>query len=319
MIEVLILERDAEYYAAGLRNAFPDLEIRAATGAEQALAMGAKAEVIVALAQDVSSALVEKARRLRWIAALTTGIDPLLALTNLPDGVIVTSGRGIHGPQMAELAFFYMIALSRNLRGMMRNQERRVWRRWPQPLLLGKTVTLIGVGAISEEIAARCKVFGMNVVGVSSSRTSAPHFDRILSRQRLAEAAALADFLIVVAPYDATTHHLIDADVLHSMKDGSIFINIARGNVVDETALIRELQSDRLTGAGLDVFSREPPVDHNPLWAMDHVIMTPHIGGMSDVYAQQALPALIANMRAFLDGRIDAMPNRIQLKKERYE
>ena len=111
----------------------------------------------------------------RFLPAQLAQLRKLLAaqpatLKDLPAGLIVTSGRGIHGPQMAELAFYYMIALSRNVRGMLENQERRKWERWPQRLLLGKTASLVGVGAISEEIAVRCQAFGMTTIGVSDSR-----------------------------------------------------------------------------------------------------------------------------------------------------
>ncbi len=110
-------------------------------------------------------------------------------------------------------------------------------------------------------------------------------------------------------PYSKETHHLIDGRILSAMKESAVFINIARGNVVDETALIRHLQEGKIAGAGLDVYAEEPPAPDNPLWGMDNVVMTPRIGGMSDIYAQQALPLLIENLHAHLDGRGAALRN----------
>ena len=309
MADILILEREADIYAARLRQEFPGHVVRTATAEEGALTVCEQAEILVALAHEVSQRLVRNMPRLRWIAALTTGTDHLATLQDLPQGLIITSGRGIHGPQMAELAFYYMIALSRNVRGMMDNQKARKWERWPQRLLLGKTAVLVGVGAISEDIGVRCQAFGMTTIGVSDARTAARGFDRMVPRAHLDEAAAAADFLIAVVPYSQQTHHMINDRVLSAMKDSAIFINLARGNVVDETALIRHLQDKTIAGAGLDVYAEEPPAPDNPLWVMDNVIMTPRIGGMSDIYAQQALPLLVENLRAYLDGRVDIMRN----------
>ena len=263
MTEFLILEKDAEIYARRLRQEFPGAVFHAATTEGEALELAANAEAIVALAHDVSAVLVSRTAKLRWIAALTTGTDHLDTLGLSPE-IVVTSGRGIHGPQMAELAFFYMIALSRNARAMMDNQRRHAWERWPQRLLLGKTAVLVGVGAISEELAQRCRAFGMSVVGVSSARTTARGFDRIVPRESLVAVAAEADFLIVLVPYSRETHHMIDGTVLSAMKPAAVFINIARGKVVDEAALIRHLQERRIAGAGLDVYEEEPPAPGQP-------------------------------------------------------
>lgn len=309
MTDVLIFEKEAEIYASRLREAFPSVTFHAATTELEALAAAASADAIVALAHEVPDRLVAATPRLRWISALTTGTEHLDTLEHLRPDVLITSGRGIHGPQMSEMAFLYMIGLSRDFRGMLANQARHHWERWPQKLLLGKTAALVGVGTISEEMAARCKAFGMTVVGVSSARTEAPGFDRIVPRDRLVEVAAEADFLIALVPYSKETHHMIDERVLSAMKRSAIFINLARGNVVDEAALIRHLQEGRIAGAGLDVYAVEPPLPDNPLWDMENVIMTPRVGGMSDVYAEQVLPLLSHNLGCFLDGRFGDMRN----------
>jgi phosphoglycerate dehydrogenase-like enzyme len=313
MTDVLILEKEAEIYAARLRAECPDVVFHAATSEPEALALAGSAEVVIAMAHEVSAALVASMPHLRWIAALTTGTEHLATL-NLPANVIFTSGRGIHGPQMSELAFLYMLGLLRNTRGILDNQQRHHWERRPQRLLLGKTAVLVGVGAISEELAQRCQAFGMTVIGVSSARTEARGFDRILPRERLCEAAAAADFLIALVPYSARTHHMIGAAELSAMKPSAFFINLARGNVVDEAALIAHLADGRIAGAGLDVFAREPLPTDSKLWDMPNVIATPHIGGMSDTYADQVLPLLVSNLKDFLAGRLDMLRNIVTRK-----
>jgi D-2-hydroxyacid dehydrogenase (NADP+) len=313
--EIVILDKDAQFYAARLKDAFPGLIVHAAMGREEALAYAEPCTAVASLAQEVPAEFVARAHRLKWIAALTTGTDPLDAL-HLPADVVVTSMRGMHGPQMAELAFLFMMALSRDARGMFDNQKAHVWRRWPQRLLVGKTATLIGVGAISEELAVRCKVFGMRTIGVSSARREARGFDEIWPRSRLNEAAAEADFVVALVPLTTQTRHMIGAAVFAAMKPSAIYINIARGPVTDEAALIAALNNKQIAGAGLDVFEREPLPPDSPLWDMPNVLVTPHIGGMSDIYAQQALPMLIENMRAFLDGRFEDMINIVERRKQ---
>ncbi len=311
----LIYEPDsaahARTYREGLARALPGGEILATSTLAEALARAPEATVLIAKAQDVSAELVGAMPRLGWIQALTTGIDPLLAL-GLPPSVIVTSGRGIHGPQMAELTLLLMMALSRDFPRMLANQREAKWERWGQRLLAGKTAVLVGVGAISEALAARCKPFGLAVIGVTS-RSAVENFDELLPRQRLREAAARADFLVLLVPYSPETHHLIDASVLGVMKPTAYLINVARGNVVDETALIAALQARRIAGAGLDVFAAEPLPPQSPLWALDNVILTPHVGGMSEVYAEQILPLLVHNLRAYLAGDRAGMRNRVAL------
>ena len=305
---ILVVEHEAATYAREIAARYPDVVVRTAADAATAVAAGPDAEVLVALAPYVTQALIDGMPGLRWIQALTTGTDQLDAL-HLPPGVVITSGRGIHGPQMAEMALLFMLSLSRNFRGMLDNQARAHWERWPQRLLLGKTAVLLGVGAISEEVAARCKAFGMQVVGVSASRAAAPGFDRVVGRAALAEVLAEADFLIVLVPYTPQTHYMVDAAVLAAMPARGVVINLARGSVIDEAALIAALYDGRIAGAGLDVFEREPLPAQSPLWGMGNVIVTPHIGGMSDVYARQVLPVVIENIGHYRNGTFSAMRN----------
>jgi D-2-hydroxyacid dehydrogenase (NADP+) len=302
---------DARAYAAGITRELPALKVIAAGTIADAIAAANEAAILVAKAQDISAALVAAIPTLRWIQALTTGVDPLLAL-DLPPTVIVTSARGIHGPQMAELAVLYMLSLYRDFPRMLANQRRAVWQRWGQRLLAGKTAVIVGVGSISETLAARCKVFGLRVIGITGRR-QADGFDELYTREHLHEVAARADFLVLLTPYTPETHHMIDASVLSAMPKSAYLINIARGKIVDEDALIAALRSGRIAGAALDVFETEPLPESSPLWGFDNVIVTPPIGGMSDIYAEQVMPLLMHNLHAYLAGDYAAMRNRVEL------
>jgi phosphoglycerate dehydrogenase-like enzyme len=210
---------------------------------------------------------------------------------------------------MSELALLNMIALSRRFPKMLRNQMEAKWERWPQPVLLDKTAVIVGVGQIGEALARRCRAFEMKLVAVSDARSEIPGFDLVLPRAKLKQAAALADFMIILVPLNAETHHMINDEIIGAMKPSAFLINLARGDVIDETALIRHLTAGRIAGAGLDVFAEEPPRPDNPLWGMPNVVMTPRIGGMSDRYAEQVLPLMVHNLRAFGNGRSQDMRN----------
>lgn len=306
---ILIMDRGVHIDSGAVRKAFPQTAVKDAKNAAEAMQVCADCDVLVAMAHEVTDELIGRMPRLRYICAMSAGTERLDTLKELKPDVRVTSGRGIHGPQMSELAFLSMIALSREFPRMQRNQQSHAWERWPQKLLWGKTAVLIGIGPIAEELALRCAAFGMRVIGVSDARAEALHFDKMVSRARLHEAAAEADFMVVLVPLSDKTRHMIDDGVLAAMKPTGILINLARGPVVDEKALTRRLQDGSIGGAALDVFEQEPLPSENPLWDMPNVIVTPRIGGMSDVYAQQVLPLVTHNLRCFLDGRPADMKN----------
>jgi D-2-hydroxyacid dehydrogenase (NADP+) len=303
------MDRGVHLDPDAVRRECPSMTFDVARNVDEALNRCATAEVLLAMAHEVTDPLLNRMPRLRYLCALSAGTDRLETLTALRPDVRVTSSRGIHGPQMSELAFLSMISLSRDFARMQRNQQKHVWERWPQKLLYGKTAVIVGIGPIAEDLAARCVAFGMHVMGASDARESAPNFEKLVPRARLRDAASAADFLIVLVPLSAQTRHLIDEGVLAAMKPSGILINLARGPVVDEPALIRCLRDGRLAGAGLDVFEAEPLPADSPLWDMPNVIITPRIGGMSDVYGDQVLPLVVHNLHCFAQGRLAQMKN----------
>jgi phosphoglycerate dehydrogenase-like enzyme len=306
---VLIIFHDAEQYVDFLKPRFPGVEFHAVHHGEQAKPLIAYVDVIMGLGHHIPPALLAQTPKLKWVQALTTGTETLTAPGVLPKHVILTSTRGIHGPQMSELAFLDMIALIRDFRRMLSNQAEGKWEQWNQPILEGKTNVIVGLGLLAEHLAERCKLFGMSVIGVSDGRTKGPHFDEVAPRRHLVEAAGRADFLTLLVPYSPATHHLVGREVLAAMKPQAFLINLARGGVLDEAALIDHLRAGKIAGAALDVFSQQPLQPDSPLWRMDNVIITPNVGGRSDVFVKQTLTIIEPNLRAFVDGRIKDMRN----------
>lgn len=308
---VLVLDAEADWYAEELGRTCPDHRFIAARDPDAALRHAEEAEILIGLAPALPRDLIGAMPRLEWVQALTTGVDNLLAMPQLAPGVTLSNCGGFHGPQMSELSLLMMLALNRDFPRMLANQADHRWERRPQPLLQDKTVAILGVGAIAEDLAVRCNAFGMTVTGVSDGRAAVPGFARIYKRRDLNEAAAQCDFLVVLVPLDASTRHIVDAGVLAAMKPDAFLINVSRGGCVDEDALLDALRDGRIAGAALDVFAQEPLDRDSPLWSAPRTLITPHIGGMADVYKHQALPIVAANLAAYAAGGAAALSGRI--------
>ena len=302
-------ECDAAAFEARIRKDIPSISLFATNDRPAALEQLADAEAVIGHHFQFDEDLLRRCNKLRWIQSLTTGTDAITKLRGLSSEITVTSTRGMHGPQMSELVFMQMLALSRDLPRLTRNQAAARWERWPQPLLLNKTVVIVGVGAISEALGPRCHAFGMKVYGVSGSTRVPPGFDGIFSRAELCQAAALADFLVLIVPLSSDTENLIDGKVIAAMKPSAFLLNVARGGVLDENALLAAIKEQRLAGAALDVFRETPLPPQSPLWRTEHVMITPLVGGMSDIYLDQAYGILRDNLRQFFSGNVAGMRN----------
>lgn len=296
---VLILDDRAAWYAKALSAACPAYRFIPAPTADAAMQHAATAQVLMGLAPFLPERLIAAMPGLEWVQALTTGVDNLLAMPALKSRIALTNCGGFHGPQMSELAILLMLALARDFPRILDNQAAARWQSWPQPILPGRTVCILGLGSIAEALAVRCNAFGMRVTGVSDGRAEVPGFARVHKRDALDAAAAEADFLVVLVPYSPQTHHIVNAQVLRAMRPGAYLVNIARGGCVDEAALIAALKDGRVAGAALDVFATEPLPPDDPLWTAPNLIVTPHIGGKSATYHEQALPQLIENFNAY--------------------
>jgi phosphoglycerate dehydrogenase-like enzyme len=177
---------------------------------------------------------------------------------------------------------------------------------------LGKEVlvtNILGVGLIAEYLAPVCKALHMTVIGISATPRTAPGFDRIVARSDLVKVAGELDFLVTLAPPTAETRGIIDAKVLGAMKRSAYLINVARGGLVDEKALIAALENGTIAGAALDVFTQEPLPSNSPLWKTKNVTIFAHLGGYSQGYEDRAMPTIAGNMRKFLSNDLKSMIN----------
>ena len=309
---VLILNIDADWFVDQLGAACPAFSFSAAQSPEQALEIAPEADILIGLAPALSEPLLQSMTKLKWIHALTTGVDNLVTSSSLGPDVFLSNSSGFHGPQMSELAVLLMLSTLRDYPRMLENQKARQWERWPQPLLYGKTACIVGLGSIAEALVERLRAFDMTVTGVSDGRTEVPGVARVYRRSELAAAACDTDFLIVLVPYSRETHHLVNDAVIVAMRPDAILINLSRGGCLDEQALARHVQAGTIRAAALDVFEQEPLPKDSALWGMPGITLTPHIGGMSDIYREQVLPSVINNLNAWAKGGGTALPDRIE-------
>jgi D-2-hydroxyacid dehydrogenase (NADP+) len=302
-------------YYDHIRKTFPQLAVTMVDHVTKADPHIGAADVLLTFGAQIgehADALFKKASKLGWIQALGTGVDNLADQPALRREVWITNVHGIHGAAMSEAALMSMLALSRDLPRVVRNQDQARWDRWPARLLDGKTVGMLGIGAIAVDLAPKCKALGMTTVGISSSPRPVSGFDRMYGRDELAAAVRDLDHFVILTPYTPETRGIVGAAVLSAMKPSSYLINLARGGVVDEEALLAALQGERIAGAALDVFAKEPlPPDH-PFWRLKNVIVTPHLGGFYDTYMDRALPIIEENMRRFLAGTPETMINLVK-------
>jgi len=299
---VLIIAPESAWYAGYLGERFPEVRIDGVDGYADATAFAASVEVLMALAPGLTRELVAAMPGLQWLQAFTSGVDHLLpALADRPD-VIVTNARGIHGRQMSEMALLHMLSLGRGTVQLVEAKQRGEWARREQQTLFGRTVGIVGLGSSGEQLALVCKAFGMEVVGISKTVRSVPGVDRVVTRGQLVDVAPELDYLILVVPEDDETRALVDVDVLAAMKPTAFLVNLARGPVVDQAALVEALERGSIAGAGLDVTDPEPLPPSSPLWAMPNAFITPHLGGHSDRYRELVVTVAEPNLRAWLAG-----------------
>jgi len=302
---------DAEEYKKELASKFPQLSVHAASKQEEISQHAAKVEIFVTLFR-IDDDVYKQAVNLKWVQALTTGVNYILDRPSLRKEVIVTSCRGIHGPQMSEMAFLLMLALNRNFPQVVRNQDREVWGRWPGKLLYQKNLGVFGVGVIGEEIAKKAKAFGMTVYGFDIVKRDLASVDHFFGPEDLPRVARELDYLVFVAPATSDTHKIVGPKLLSSMKPTAFLINIARGELVDNDALIQALETGKIAGAALDALVPEPLPKGHPLWKTKNVIITPHVGGVSDIYMEQVMPIVEENIRRFLRGERTIFINYIE-------
>jgi phosphoglycerate dehydrogenase-like enzyme len=244
-----------------------------------------------------------KADAVKWIQTASAGVDALLFPELVESHVVVTNARGIFDRAIAEFVLGTMLAFAKGLPRMLDRQAQREWEHRDTEMLSGKRVLVAGVGSIGREIGRLCGAFGMTVRGVGSTARGRDDVFRIVyGPDELAEACRWADYIVNALPGTEGTKHLFDDKVISAMQPTARFVNIGRGNTVDEASLVGALRDERLAGAALDVFEREPLPPDSPLWELPNVIVSPHLAGDFAGFREAIVELFVQNLERYLTG-----------------
>lgn len=275
---------------------------------EDSLLIDAIRDAEVVLAGKMNREMMKAATQLKWIHTWGAGVDRLLVIPEIAmSSVILTNSRGVHPIQLSEHVMALMLAFTRNLKEYILYQSKGVWfrREWPSlHELKGKTVGIIGLGIIGREIAKKAKFFGMRVLASKRRMIKKPHFvDELYLSDALIHILKQSDFIVISCPLTPITKGMIGVNELKTMKKTAYIINIARGKIIQQQALIEALQKKWIAGAGLDVFEVEPLPSSSELWTMKNVIITPHVAGATINYAARVIKIFCNNLERYLENK----------------
>lgn len=285
-----------------IQQEIPDWEVIANKDTEKIKDELAQAEVVLHWKRAVAPILLKKNERLKWIQTWSAGVNSLPLDALQQKDVIVTSATGVHAYPISETIFALMLGLTRKIHAYVRQQQEKTWHDAGLKLEIhGKTIGILGVGAIGQETAKIAKAFGMKVLGVRHSGKPAEYVDDMYTPDQLADFLPQCDFVVITLPLTEETTGMFGKDAFRQMKNSAFVINIGRGPIVNEDELIHALENEEIAGAGLDVFATEPLPVESPLWEMDNVIVTPHSAGATEHYDQRVVRDIfIPNIRHYL-------------------
>jgi phosphoglycerate dehydrogenase-like enzyme len=251
------------------------------------------------------------AKKLKWIHSTAAGVAQLMYPELRDSGIVVTNPSGVFSPPMAEHTMGLLLALARNFPDSTRHQDRSHWGQqdiWDKSQRLtelsGQVLLIVGFGSIGRELAMRASAFDMRVWGVTrSGKGDTTHAEKIVPASRLEETLPDADYVVIAAPETSETRHLIGAAQIARMKPGARLINVGRGSLLDEKALIHALEKGALGGAALDVASVEPLPPESPLWKAPNLFITPHTSAVSDRLWHRETALLMDLLERWFDGR----------------
>lgn len=240
---------------------------------------------------------LDKLPNLKWIQLSSIGIDQLPYEKLLNREIVITNNKGGYSIPMGEWIVLKLLEMFKNSRGFYRKQENREWKVDTSLLeLYKKRVLFIGTGTIAVEGAKRLQGFGCDVEGVNTDGREVEYFSKCYPIKSLYEIIGGFDAIVIAIPYTKETHHLIGETAFKAMKDEAFLINISRGSVIDEKALIENLENGRIRGAALDVFEEEPLPNDNPLWKLENVLITPHNSWISERRNERRFNTIYENM-----------------------
>jgi phosphoglycerate dehydrogenase-like enzyme len=265
-----------------------------------------KAEVILHWAgpRDLLRAVFLASPQVRWIHSRSAGLDKVLFPELVASAVPLTNGSGVFSASLGEFALTAMLFFAKDLPRMQRNQRARRWEQFDVEMIAGRTVGIVGYGDIGRAVAARARALGMTVLALKrhAPATPDPLIGKFFTPSDLSAMLAASDYVVVSAPLTPETHHMISDAAFAAMKPNAVLINVGRGPVVDQAALVRALNGKRIRGAGLDVFEQEPIPPDDPIWSFENVLVSPHCADHTSDWLNDAMRFFLAQYDRFRKG-----------------
>jgi phosphoglycerate dehydrogenase-like enzyme len=246
--------------------------------------------------------LARRAPRLRWIQSLTAGVEQWLASADLPEGVPLCCARGTHRVSMPENILAAMLAVRKQIPGIVRDQAERQWRRRVNPPIAGTTLGILGIGAIGAEVARKAAALEMRVIGTRRDPKPVPHVDAVYAPGETDAVLAAADFVLLLLPSTPATRNAIDASALARMKPDAWLLNFARGDLIVDADLVDAVKRGVIAGAVLDVYRTEPLPAEHPFWTTGNIVVLPHVGGLHPTRDALVAELFVDNLRRFVRG-----------------
>jgi len=297
--KLLILDKNAQQYSELLQEQnFSNLNISAFDDAKTAAQHCSECSIIFG-APDLVQHILPFAARVQWVQSTWAGVTPLLE-SNLRKDYILTGVKGIFGRLMSEYVFCYMLMQERKVFQRYRLQQKYRWDQTLTGTLRGKALGVMGVGSIGARIAKTAHFFEMQTFGFTFRSSDCEYIDVYFHAEQLMDLASRLDYLVCTLPNTSSTQNLIDSKLLAAMKRSALLINVGRGSVIDETALVEALHTGTIAGAVLDVFREEPLPEGHPLWKTPNTIITSHTA--APTFPEDILPIFVENYRRFVKG-----------------
>jgi len=298
-LNILVTNSLADRHIKAIKTVAPDSTIISCSE-QQATEHMADTDILLTWGTLDLRPLYSTASKLKWVHALSAGVENLIFPEIKSANTLLTNSKGIHGIPVSEHVLAMMLAFTRGLNLFIRQQTQKHWKRLPVSEIYDKTIGIVGLGSIGREIAKKAKGMGMQVVASKQTMTTELFVDKLYTPDQLHELLAISDFVVIALPLVEETKNLFTIKEFSAMKSSAYFINIARGAVIKHDDLVTALEQDLIKGAGLDVFEYEPLSETSPLWDMTNVIITPHLAALSPNYLDRAIKLFADNLSRFI-------------------
>jgi phosphoglycerate dehydrogenase-like enzyme len=300
MMKVVVTFQPKEEFAEDLVQRFPEVEFSFFKNIGEAQHILPQAEIIVTMGEDLNDRHIELSQRLKWIMVTSAGLEKMPFKSIRKKGILVTNARGIHKIPMAEFTFGLMLQYAKQLQSVLKQEEEGVWsRRLPTSELNDASLLVLGAGAIGSEIARLGKAFNMKTAGVNSTGERVNHFDHMYTLRDFEEFLLYADYIVAVLPSTENTKYILQKEHFEMMKDSAVFINIGRGDLVEESILLDAASEKKGGHIFLDVFEEEPLPAEHPFWQEEGITVTPHMSSITKMYMPRALDIFKKNLEAY--------------------